>query len=69
MDSGEWLPKSKLGMNECYPLDKMAVCKMWPLCINEQELGGHSSRWMDRSHNKLIVMEAGSLLPCFQYGQ
>lgn len=59
MDSGECLPKSKLGMNEWYPLDKMAIGKLWPLCINEQELGG--SRWMEWFHNQLIVMEAGSL--------
>lgn len=61
MDSGEHLPKSKLGMNEWYPLDKMAVGKLWPLCINEQELGGSRSRWMERSPNQPIIMEADSL--------
>lgn len=61
MDSGECLPKSKLGINEWYPLDKMAVCKLWPLCINEQELDGSRSRWTEWFRNQLIVMEAGSL--------
>ena len=61
MGSGERLPKSRLGMNEWHPLDKMVVSKLWPLCINGQELGGSKSRWMERSHNQLIVMEAGLL--------
>lgn len=41
MDSGERLPeRANRGMNEWYPLDKMAVGKLEPLCINEEELGG-----------------------------
>lgn len=61
MDWGERLPKSKLGMNEWYPLDKMAVGKLSPLCISEQGLGGSGSRWMEGSRKRLTVMEAGSL--------
>lgn len=60
MDSGERLPKSTLGMNEWYPLDKMAFCKLWPLCINERELGGSRSRWMERSRNKLMEADLRS---------
>ena len=47
-------------MNEWYPLGKMAVGKLSPLCINEQELGGSGSRWMEGSRNRPTVMEAGS---------
>lgn len=61
MDSGERLPESKPGMNEERPLDKMAVGELQTLCINEQELGGSGSRWMEGSRNQLIVMEAGWL--------
>lgn len=39
MDGGEGVPESGPGMNGCHPLDKMAVGKLWPLCISEQELG------------------------------
>lgn len=48
-------------MNEWYPLDKMAVGKLSPLCISEQGLGGSGSGWMEGSRKRLTVMEAGSL--------
>lgn len=56
---GEWLPKNKQGMKECYPLDKTAVRKSRPLCINEREPGRGGCRWMERLGNIAAVMGDG----------
>jgi len=47
MDPSYSLPKSSLGMNELYPLDGMAIYKLLPLCINEQEGAGWTGKLME----------------------